>query len=327
MWLLLVIILFGVLAFVLKSYIQHKVSLSGSHVMITGGSSGIGKAVAVDAVYRGASVTLLARNEERLEATQEELLRFVREPDKQKIQIFSVDVTKNYSAIEDAVNMAQEKAGPIFMLVNCAGTSVSYRFEETPLEDFQRMMSVNYLGSIYTTRAVLPYMKAQRKGRIVFVSSLAGLLGLYGYTAYSASKFALQGLAEALQMEVKPYNIRVTISFPPDTNTPGFAEEQKTKPQETQEISESGGLFSAEEVACKMLDDSLYGRFTSSVGSEGWMLTRLCSGMMPAVSATDLLVEVFLMGIFRIIGVVFLFMSDRKVAKCARRREESKKME
>jgi short-subunit dehydrogenase len=81
----------------------------------------------------------------------------------------------------------------------------------------QEMMKVNYLGAVYCTKAVVDSMKKRRFGRIIFVSSQAGQIGIFGYTGYSASKFALRGLAECLQMELKPYNIFVTLSYPPDT--------------------------------------------------------------------------------------------------------------
>lgn len=90
-------------------------------------------------------------------------------------------------------------------------------------------MRVNYLGGVYCTKSVIPTMKSRKFGRILFVSSQAGQIGIFGYSAYSATKFALRGLVEALQMEVKPYNIYVTLSFPPDTDTPGFKEELLTK--------------------------------------------------------------------------------------------------
>lgn len=91
------------------------------------------------------------------------------------------------------------------------------------------MMDINYIGSVNVTRASLSSIKQVDNGRIVFVSSIAGQLGLYGYTAYSASKYALRGLAECLQMELYPYNIRVTLAHPPDTDTPGFEVENKVK--------------------------------------------------------------------------------------------------
>ena len=104
------------------------------------------------------------------------------------------------------------------------------------------MFKVNVLGSVQPTKALLPSMIKRRWGRVVFVSSQAGQVinlwchmilyyitsqqvALYGYSAYSSSKFALRGLAEALQMEVKPYNILVSVSFPPDTDTPQLKEE------------------------------------------------------------------------------------------------------
>ncbi len=86
-------------------------------------------------------------------------------------------------------------------------------------------MRTNYLGAVFCTKAVIDSMKSRRFGRVLFVSSQAGQIGLFGYTAYSPTKFALRGLAESLQMEVNPYNIYVTVSFPPDTDTPGLKEE------------------------------------------------------------------------------------------------------
>lgn len=86
-------------------------------------------------------------------------------------------------------------------------------------------MRTNYLGSVYCTKAVVESMKNREFGRVVFVSSQAGQVGIYAYTGYSASKFALKGLAEALQMELKPYNIHVTIAYPADTDTPGLRDE------------------------------------------------------------------------------------------------------
>lgn len=81
--------------------------------------------------------------------------------------------------------------------------------------------------------------------------------GVFGYSAYAGSKFALRGLAEVLHMELFPYNISVTLSHPPDTDTPGFAVEELTKPKETKLISEASGLLSPDEVAVKLFQDSL----------------------------------------------------------------------
>lgn len=111
------------------------------------------------------------------------------------------------------------------------------------------MIRINYTGSVYCTKAVVDSMKERKSGRIVFVSSQAGQIGVFGYSAYSSTKFALRGLAEwyqllkkfnflnnkpnnyifSLQMELKPFNIFITLSYPPDTNTPGLESENLTK--------------------------------------------------------------------------------------------------
>uniref|UniRef100_A0A8D2QPM7 3-dehydrosphinganine reductase n=1 Tax=Zosterops lateralis melanops TaxID=1220523 RepID=A0A8D2QPM7_ZOSLA len=198
------------------------------HVRVTGGSSGIGKCIAIECYKQGAFITLIARDENKLLQTKKEIEKYSVN-DKQVVLCISVDVSKDYEQVENVLKQAQEKLGPVDMLVNCAGTSVTGKFEDIEVNSFERLMAVNYLGSVYPSRAVIATMKERRMGRIVFVSSQAGQLGLFGYTAYSPTKFALRGLAEALQMEVKPYNVYVTVAYPPDTDTPGFAEESKTK--------------------------------------------------------------------------------------------------
>jgi 3-dehydrosphinganine reductase len=115
------------------------------------------------------------------------------------------------------------------VLINNAGVSKSGEFSELSTQDFEDMIRVNYLAAVYCTKSVIDSMKDRRSGRIAFVCSQAGQIGVFGYTAYSASKFALRGLAETLQMETRPYNVSVTLSFPPDTDTPGFKQENLYK--------------------------------------------------------------------------------------------------
>jgi len=180
------------------------------------------------------------------------------------------------------------------------------------------------VGSFCLTKAILPSMKLRKEGHIVFTSSQAGLLGLYGYSAYSAAKFALRGLAETLQMEVKPYNIKVTLAFPPDTDTPGFKEEEKTKPEETRLISETGGLASPEDVASTMVKHILKGKFFSSIGFDGAVLSTLCAGFSPVNSAVELLVQVYFMGLVRIVGAFLLYRFNRIIQDCHNKRENTK---
>lgn len=183
-------------------------------------------------------------------------------------------------------------------------------------------MRVNYMGAVHCTKAIVPGMISRKRGRIAFISSQAGQTGVYGYSAYSASKFALRGLAETLQVEVRPYNIGITISFPPDTDTEAFHIENETKPEETRLISETAGLFSAEYVAKSILKDVLRGNFMNTIGMDGFILGHLSAGMAPCNSILHAIYQVYLMGIFRIISMFFLKSFDGIVAKCAAAKSE-----
>ncbi|XP_059167964.1 3-ketodihydrosphingosine reductase-like isoform X2 [Physella acuta] len=326
-----VFIVFIIILYLLSPLISPQpIILHNAHVIITGGSSGIGKALAVQAVQQGAKVTIVARDKAKLEETKAELASFI--PDEkveERVQLISVDLSKDYVAVENALHTAESNFGPVECLINCAGTSSPGRFEELPITDFKKMMDINYLSAVHATRAIIPSMKIHGRGRIVFVSSQAGQLGLFGFTAYSASKFALRGLAEALQMEVKPYNIHLTLAFPPDTNTPGFQEEQKTKPIETKLISETSGLFTPENVASIILADTVRGRFFSTMGLDGLMLACVTCGFSPVTSLMEATQQVITMGLFRIISLFYLDHFDRIVHRCKLEKdakENSKKM-
>nr|XP_006823632.1 PREDICTED: 3-ketodihydrosphingosine reductase-like [Saccoglossus kowalevskii] len=291
---------------------------------ITGGSSGIGKALAIEAVKEGANVTIIARN--------------------QKVLSFSLDICKDYKAVEEVMKQerlrqskeeicehlrypdeqAIDDGGPCGMLINCAGMAVAKSFADIDVAEFKNIMDVNVLGSVYATRAVLPFMKQRKQGRIVFISSQAGQIGLYGYTAYCASKFALRGFAEALQMEVKPYDIYITVSFPPDTDTPGFQAENISKPKETTLISETAGLFQPEDVAKVIINDASLGRFLSYIGVDGYMLSNVTCGFSPVTSMMEGVQQVATMGFFRIISFFYIGHFDKIIKKCMEERESEK---
>uniref|UniRef100_A0A8C2WXE0 3-dehydrosphinganine reductase n=1 Tax=Cyclopterus lumpus TaxID=8103 RepID=A0A8C2WXE0_CYCLU len=283
------IVAFVLLLYMISPLISPKpLKLNGAHVVVTGGSSGIGKCIAIECYRQGAFITLVARDEAKLLQAKKELEKFAIN-DKQVVLCISVDVSSEYSQVESVIKQAQEKLGPVDMLVNCAGVSISGKFDEMEVDRFKKLMEVNYLGSVYPTRAVITTMKERRRGRIMFVSSQAGQIGLFGYTAYSPSKFALRGLAESLQMEIKPYNIYVTVAYPPDTDTPGLAEENKTKPLETKLISETSGVCQPDQVAKIIVRDAIV-----------------------------------TMGLFRTIALFYLGSFDSIVRRCMIQREQSK---
>jgi 3-dehydrosphinganine reductase len=195
---------------------------TGKHVIITGGSSGIGLATARLLAARGARLSLLARGADRLKAAADELGAGFR----------ALDV-----ADAAAVATAMEELGPCDVLIHCAGIARPGRFLELSDDVFREMMEVDYFGTVHVVRAVVPSMVARGTGSVVAVSSATALLGIYGYSAYGPAKFAVRGLMESLRAELRPHGIHVGVVFPPDVDTPQLAEENRWKPAETFAIS------------------------------------------------------------------------------------------
>uniref|UniRef100_A0A3P9HSK2 3-dehydrosphinganine reductase n=1 Tax=Oryzias latipes TaxID=8090 RepID=A0A3P9HSK2_ORYLA len=305
------IVAFVLLLYMISPLISPKpLKLNGAHVVVTGGSGGIGKCIAIECYRQGAFITLVARDEDKLLRAKKEVEKFAIN-DKQVVLCVSVDVSSDYTQVENVIKQAQEKLGPVDMLVNCAGTAVAGKFEEMEVERFKELMELNYLGSVYPTRAVITTMKERRMGRIVFVSSQAGQIGLFGYTAYSPSKFALRGLAESLQMEMKPYNIYVTVS---KVNKTCFC----------RIFSQWMGFLHPDQVAKVFVKDAVQGNFNSSVGPDGYMLSALTCGMSPVTSITEGLQQIVTVGLFRTIALFYLGSFDSIVRRCMIQREQSK---
>jgi len=308
---------------------SKKQDLKGKHVIITGGSSGIGMEVAIEVAKRGAVISLLARNPQKLSEAAEQIKSRVQGP-RAKIVEISVDLSSGYENVERAVHECVSKCGPVYMLVNCAGFSVCRRLENLSTEDEQRMMNLNYFGSVWATRAVLPSMKSQNGqnagGILVYVGSQASLLGLYGMTGYCGSKFAIRGFAEAIAMEVAPFNIKVTVNCPPDTETPGLEAENVGKPEETALISEFGGLFKPQTIAKQLVLDALDGTFLGTSGLDGWIAVKLCSGLINN-NIFDVLMESFIMGPARFISWFYTQQFYAIINKCHQRRNSDKKSE
>jgi len=214
-------------------------------LLVTGGSSGIGLAIATEGVRRGASVVLVARQPAALKRAAEHLQTL--NPDS-RVAVQSTSVTDS-DALAEAVRLAKQQHGPIDLLVNSAGVSIPGYFEELTIDDFTQQIEINYLGTVRAIHAVLPAMKAEGYGWIVNISSVAGFKGFFGYTAYCGSKFAVNGFSEGLRSELERHNVGVTLVCPPDTRTPMFNAEENRKPIETKRLSDSGTLLEPDEVA------------------------------------------------------------------------------
>ncbi|MEM7710442.1 MAG: SDR family NAD(P)-dependent oxidoreductase, partial [Pseudomonadota bacterium] len=156
---------------------------------ITGASSGLGRAFALQALERGHNVVAAARRTEKL-AEIETIA-----PD--RVLAVTMDVT-DPGQVAAAVAAAKARFGRIDVLVNNAGYGIVGAVEETPEDALREMMETNFFGAVTVTNAVLPLMRDQRSGAIVMVSSLGGQLSFAGFGPYSASKFAMEGLTEAL---------------------------------------------------------------------------------------------------------------------------------
>jgi len=305
---------------------EEKLSLKGKHVVITGGSSGIGMEVAVEVAKRGADISLLARSPQKLSEAAEYIKSKV-PGTRCKIIEISVDLSSGYENVERGVAEAVSKLGPVYMLVNCAGFAVCRQLENLSLDDEQRLMNLNYFGSVWATRAALPSMKSRGGGGvIVYVGSQASLIGLYGMTGYCGSKFAIRGFAEAIAMEVAPFNIKVTVNCPPDTETPGLEAEMAGKPEETVLISQFGGLFKPQAIAKQLVLDALGGVFLGTSGLDGWIAVKLCSGLVNN-GLWEVLMESVVMGPARLISWLYTLQFYAIVHKCHNKRNKDKKSE
>jgi 3-dehydrosphinganine reductase len=212
---------------------------------VVGGSSGIGLELARALVSRGARVLLLARDAERLRSAADRLA--AASSVQPEISWRSVDVTDR-TALERVLSEAQSRFGRPDILANCAGFARPSEFSAISEEDRDRAMRVNFVGTWNATQVLFPALRANR-GTVLNVASVAGLIGVYGLTDYCAAKFAVTGFSEALRQEAAPEGVVVQVLFPPDTDTPGYARENETKPAETHAVSGAARLMSAERVA------------------------------------------------------------------------------
>ncbi len=215
-------------------------------VYLVGGTSGIGLAIAKQLSAAGAHIMLLARTQAKLQQAQDQLKKLAKN-DQQKLDYRCLDVS-DHSATQILMDELVSAFGVPNALINCAGRAIPEHVENISYQQFDDTMKINLYGCRNTVAALLPHMK-ENGGLIVNTSSLAGVIGVFGYSDYCASKFALIGYSEALRSEVKKYNIKVAVLCPPDTDTPGFEIENQTKPAETQAISQSASLLSSEQVA------------------------------------------------------------------------------
>ncbi|MDD5369106.1 MAG: SDR family oxidoreductase [Anaerolineaceae bacterium] len=242
----------------------------GKHCLITGGSSGIGFALAKKMARAGANVWILARDADKLDDAIKSI-RAAAEGLNQRFGTLQADI-QNEQQVYDVISAHISAEGAPDVLVNSAGVARPGYFGEIPIEQYRWMMDINFFGTVQVTKAVAPAMANRGSGMIVNIDSVAGFAALLADSAYSASKFALRGFSDSIRVELKSKGVRVVIVYPADTDTPQLAYENQFKPKELEELSKTAAVLSAEEVAEAIMKGVARGRSVITPGSDATML-------------------------------------------------------
>ncbi len=260
-------------------------------VVITGGSSGIGKATAVLLAQWGAHCCIIGRDKQRLDGALREIRsKAQNKASAQKIIAVSGDVSDR-KQLNTAAPAIVRDLGGIDILINCAGITYPAYIDKIPDAVWDSMINVDYMGTVNSVKAFLPYLIKQKYGHIANVSSVAGYMGVFGYAAYAAAKFAVVGFSECLRQDLLPYNISVSVIYPPDTDTPQWHEENRIKPPETKALSGNIKVMRPEQVAEALLKGIAGRKFTIVPGGMNkftWFMNRHLPGVVWKIVSGDL---------------------------------------
>ena len=224
----------------------QKLNFRNTRIYITGGSRGMGLEIARQVSALGAHVLIFARNREKLDAAKD-LIKKKRQNSDQQVTAMQLDVSDN-AGVESTMKIAVAEFGAPDIVIANAGIGGAGYFENISYDDFDQVMKINVYGVRNVVAALVPSMKALG-GHVVIMSSLAGLVGVFGYTAYSTSKFALIGFAESLRSELKRKNIDVSLVCPPEVDTDFLVAEAPDLPPEARLVKDMAGRISPEQAA------------------------------------------------------------------------------
>lgn len=249
--------------------------LKGKTALISGGSSGIGLAFAEVLVEHGASVCLLARRMEPL-LQAKTALETRRIDTTQTVEVLSADVS-DYPVLESVLrNYLSDHPVPDILL-NSAGLVHPAKFINQTIPQYHQMMDVNFFGTVHLCKLIIPEMIKLRRGYVINISSSGGLFPVYGYTGYAASKFAVRGFTDSLRQEMRLLGIKVSIVYPPDTNTPQLQAEFPRRPIITQALAETNGVVEPRLVAEEILQGMHKSRYVILPGKEVKFLSKVAN--------------------------------------------------
>lgn len=251
-------------------------SFKNQIVLVTGGSSGIGLELGRQLSQQGAHVWLLARRKEVL-ASALETVKAARSSPEQRFGMLVADVSKP-EQVNTAVQQMIQEIGLPDLVINSAGVCEPGYFIDLDLEVLHQEMEINYFGTVYMAKAVLPGMIQRRSGHIVNICSAAAFMSIFGYSAYAPTKSALVAFSDILRSEMKPHGIQVSIVFPVDVDTPQLAYETPLQPLETQAMAPFRNVIPPEIFARMTLRSIARGHYMVLPGFDSKMmygLTRL----------------------------------------------------
>ncbi len=251
-----------------------KSSLNKKNILITGAASGLGATLAKRAASLGGDLILVDLNGPLLQEASEAIYKqYAIEP------ILKVMDVSDRSAWYDFSNELREMNAPVDVLVNNAGIALSpKRFQEIDFEQFDRMMEINLSGALYAIRYILPLIENRAGRGIINISSLGGQLGLYGYSPYSMSKFALRGLGESLQMEYAGEPMHHLMVYPGGIKTnimKNAINVSKEHAETAHDRFQRMASLTPERAARKIWSAFLNRRNRLIIGSEAWVILTL----------------------------------------------------
>lgn len=269
--------------------------VAGKTIYITGGASGMGLLAGKMLAGLGAHIVILDLNP--TDAALQDIESARRSPD-QRVARYKLNIADREMVIA-TVGTAVTEAGAPDVLINMAGIGAAVEFVDMKPDLFDRVIQINLLGTRNITEAVLPSMLARGNGKLVLVGSMGGIIPVYGYTAYGASKFAVVGFAQCLRYELKSRNISIACFCPGEVETPGLAEERKALPPASAALKKIGGTMPVESAVRGLVQGIRSDEFMIIPGfkvkltywmyriTPGWLWNAITDAMVQKALRTD----------------------------------------